>query len=397
VMGLAAFAILRLGMGARGQEFALPHGRLVVTWALLLGAGIALSLASLGRHTSRPALVLIVAVLIADLFMAREPMEYNRPQDSSVYTAQRALPDYLTGLPTARVLSMVGERYQLADEAELKAKLAGQLTSDGITGYLTAMRLREIVAPNTGMVAGLATVDGYDGGLLPTLRYARLKQALMSGGEYKADQPMRETAGPIPSSRLLGAFGVGYVLAGAERSAQDDGWEDAGTVGASVRLLRNRNLLPRAFVVHRAEVHTDDGDLLAALGHSDLAQVVLLSEDVQFEGVPPDGGERVKVTADRTSSVDITVDMNQPGFLVLSDSYYPGWKVYVDGTESQILRANYTVRAVPLGTGSHQVRFVYDPVSLKLGVGLSLVGTLLVVAAPALVLRRRLSLGRRSI
>jgi hypothetical protein len=54
-------------------------------------------------------------------------------------------------------------------------------------------------------------------------------------------------------------------------------------------------------------------------------------------------------------------------FLVLSDTYFPGWKAFVDGKEEKILRANYNFRAVPLTAGTHRVEFVYDPLSFKLG------------------------------
>jgi len=59
--------------------------------------------------------------------------------------------------------------------------------------------------------------------------------------------------------------------------------------------------------------------------------------------------------------------MDGEGFLILSDVYYPGWKVYVDGIEEKIYRADYLLRAVHLPPGFHQVRFVYDPMSFKVG------------------------------
>jgi hypothetical protein len=59
--------------------------------------------------------------------------------------------------------------------------------------------------------------------------------------------------------------------------------------------------------------------------------------------------------------------MTDPGLLILSDTYYPGWKVTVDGQPAQLLRTNYALRGVYLSTGKHQVVFRFAPHSLQLG------------------------------
>jgi uncharacterized membrane protein YfhO len=72
------------------------------------------------------------------------------------------------------------------------------------------------------------------------------------------------------------------------------------------------------------------------------------------------------------NQVKIEVALDQDGYLVLSDTYYPGWRAYVDGEEKEILRANYAFRAVPLESGRHTVLFKYDPLSFKVGLAISL-------------------------
>ncbi len=57
-----------------------------------------------------------------------------------------------------------------------------------------------------------------------------------------------------------------------------------------------------------------------------------------------------------------------PGFLVLTDVFYPGWKAFLDGVETPILRANYAFRAVRVPQGAHSVVFRYEPLSFTLGV-----------------------------
>ncbi len=64
--------------------------------------------------------------------------------------------------------------------------------------------------------------------------------------------------------------------------------------------------------------------------------------------------------------------MDGEGFLVLSDTYYPGWKAYVDGREERIYQADYFLRAVFLSSGLHKVKFIFDPLSFKLGLWMTL-------------------------
>ncbi len=65
------------------------------------------------------------------------------------------------------------------------------------------------------------------------------------------------------------------------------------------------------------------------------------------------------------------VESNSPGYLVLLDSYYPGWQAYVDGKEARILAANYAFRAVEVRAGKHRVEFRYRPRSFYAGLSVT--------------------------
>lgn len=99
--------------------------------------------------------------------------------------------------------------------------------------------------------------------------------------------------------------------------------------------------------------------------------------------ISPQYGEgNAEITSYKPNEVVVETKSDQPKLLLLTDNYYPGWKATVDGEETEILRANYTFRAVPLVAGEHSVRFYYDPMSFKLGVilsSLSLIGVILLV------------------
>ena len=71
--------------------------------------------------------------------------------------------------------------------------------------------------------------------------------------------------------------------------------------------------------------------------------------------------------------------MIQPGYLVLTDTYYPGWQATVDEEPAQILAADHAFRAVALGPGEHMVIFEYTPLSFRIGAWTSLAAALLLV------------------
>jgi uncharacterized membrane protein YfhO len=96
---------------------------------------------------------------------------------------------------------------------------------------------------------------------------------------------------------------------------------------------------------------------------------VILEEDFSYTSDErrTTNDEKVSVTRYKSKEVIIEARVNAPKFLVLSDTYYPGWKASVDEKPSKIYRADYILRAVYLEPGKHIVRFTYDPFSFKIG------------------------------
>jgi len=97
--------------------------------------------------------------------------------------------------------------------------------------------------------------------------------------------------------------------------------------------------------------------------------------DTASEGGGKGGGE-VKFLSETSNRLALQVQADEDSMLVLSDTHYPGWKVFVNGTEEKILRANYHFRAIPVPGGSSRVEFVYDPISMKLGAAITSLGVM---------------------
>jgi uncharacterized membrane protein YfhO len=86
--------------------------------------------------------------------------------------------------------------------------------------------------------------------------------------------------------------------------------------------------------------------------------------------------------------VKINLSVPADGIVMLNDSFYPGWKAYVDGKEEPIRRTNFLFRGVFVGPKDKELIFRYEPWSFKTGVALACLA-LIILAALCIVEKRR--------
>lgn len=149
--------------------------------------------------------------------------------------------------------------------------------------------------------------------------------------------------------------------------------------------------VPRAYVVGRPIFDADPKTTLQRMASDDFEPLRDVILDAQVAGGATQSFQgSATIRAYENSRVIIDARLSEPGVLVLADAFYPGWKVFVDGQERIVRRANYLFRGVELPAGAHTVEFVYDPVSFKIGLAISLCTIALLVAVPSVrAIRRR--------
>ena len=151
--------------------------------------------------------------------------------------------------------------------------------------------------------------------------------------------------------------------------------------------------LPRAKTLPKEEIL---GTLIAP--DFDPRETVLLEGNAPLispSGERPEAGQppgEATITSYRPDEILIRTHSREPAYLFLSEAFYPGWKAYVDGRPVRIFRGNYLFRVIELPRGSHEVRYVFDPVSVKVGAGM----TLLTILVLAIALIRRVLLGSKA-
>jgi hypothetical protein len=147
----------------------------------------------------------------------------------------------------------------------------------------------------------------------------------------------------------------------------------------AVRIYEMADWLPRAYLVHRAEIIADEGAILRRVTSPEFRPretVVLEAAGVRTANAPPTG-DAVTVVRYGTTRVELQAESAADGMLVLADTYYPGWRAFVDGVEMPVYRADWALRAVAVPAGRHRVEFSYVPTGFGAGLAASAAGLMM--------------------
>jgi hypothetical protein len=197
---------------------------------------------------------------------------------------------------------------------------------------------------------------------------------------FPPDRPLTEAFRDTqPDLRLLGLLNVEYLV--ATFPMNQPGLSPVTELDGTF-VYRNERALPRAWIIDpppaeitQADINADWAQQLAAL--ADLAaQTVVAKEYV------------ASVTRDTPDRIEVEAQLPRPGLLVLSEIWYPGWQVVVDGKAQLVEQVVGILRGVSLDAGTHRVVFVYSPASVRWGAWLSLIGIGGAIAAEGFALWR---------
>ena len=251
------------------------------------------------------------------------------------------------------------------------------------------------IEPNFSTQFRLYSPDGYD----PL--YPRWYGELLLSGKQGTlpDELTRETRSDavIPAGwgqtdmtdnmyrlKLLDLLGVSYILDRPENAATEETFPDGRFSsirnGEGWHIFANEYALPRAFLAYSYEVLDNPREFDERFYDPsfDPHETLLLMENPAGEIAQcGETGHEAVITSYAENRVAVDTSSPCAGLLFLSDTYYPGWRAYVDGTETAVLRAHYAFRAVAVPAGNHTVLFRYQPRSLQAGAAISMVSIVL--------------------
>jgi hypothetical protein len=221
---------------------------------------------------------------------------------------------------------------------------------------------------NLAVTLGLEATNGYN-----PLRIG-LYDRLISPGETTYDISQRK----FPASfdgydcALARVVGLGFLVLGRpiERMPGLVRRPNAELLygGPDVWIYRLQDPTPRLKFIGRVQVA--DADAVTATGRLLIEPApdrVLIDVETPLSrpywATEVDAG-RTQIVAWRPDRIEVDVQSDHGGILVLHDVYYPGWIAEIDGKKVPIVRADVLFRGVEVRPGQHRIVFRFAPFSL---------------------------------
>lgn len=201
------------------------------------------------------------------------------------------------------------------------------------------------------------------------LSYYLLQNAYgYSAAKLRNYQNMLEVVG-ITNPNVMRLLGVKYIISNKPDSA-------LGKVvfRGSELVIRNNNILPRAFFVDNYKVGSPL-HILEALkdGTFDPGKTVYFVKNPGITFSAPDSNASVKMTSYELQSMTLKVHATGNNFMVLSEVYYPkGWEAFIDGKPTKIYQSDYFLRGIDVPKGEHTITLEFHPAIYYAGRDISL-------------------------
>ena len=312
-------------------------------------AGLVLAIAAAGPRRSRVAAALALVLLAADLSVANLATICTAPADIFASPSAAAACISPAGRPALGNFRVLREELVFRDR-EFTAEGAGQTERMSIWD-------RQTLQPNLGAMEGFENPIGYHENApvegLKLLDHPRSDIAALYNVEYvisRYDRP------PLNRTR-------------SEEICRDPRWDFS--------VLHLPDARPRAYWVPRAIAAADAREAEHLMRTADLSATVVITG----AGFPLDDPEATGRSLTPAAAihyepdlVEIAVDAPAPGWLVLSDRHYPGWRAWVNDRPVAIEKANVMVRAVRVPAGPSRVLFRFEPSHWRLGAAVSACG-----------------------
>ena len=190
--------------------------------------------------------------------------------------------------------------------------------------------------------------------------------------ESLAKSEIREKSGILtlgPTSRkILDLTNVTYII--SAKPLNDPKWQYQTTISQnqnSIYVYNNTQPVPHTFIVTNYKVASTLQDYVNILKSDDFDyfSTVIIEKEIDFPKNVSSGKNDVSISLYQNTKVVLKTNQETDSLVVISDSFYPGWKAKIDGKDTEILAANINARAVVSPKGKHTIEMIFRPDYLK--------------------------------
>jgi hypothetical protein len=236
--------------------------------------------------------------------------------------------------------------------------------------------LHYALMPDTAALYGLEDPRGYE-----AMTLMRLHETYPL---WSRAQPVSFNIIEDKTRTFLSFLNIKYAIGGIDQQP-DEQWKLVMEDRQS-RLFENTRVMPRAFVPRRVRYAPNDDRVLAGMKLTvDFAETAWIT----VPEYPPHeihNGPGTLTTRRDGLAYEIDAVMDLDGWVVISDTKWPGWRAYIDGKRVETQYANHAFVGVFVPKGKHHLRVVFHPEAFTRGRNVTLVTLLAVIAF--FVLRR---------
>jgi hypothetical protein len=165
-----------------------------------------------------------------------------------------------------------------------------------------------------------------------------------------------------------------------------------------IKIYENTTCLPRAFFVTEIAVVENEDEVLRRMKDPGFdpqsIAYVAKQEAAGLQGpailAPPltEKAASVQIIEYQPNHIKLNAKTDRARLLIIADTYYPGWKAYVNGVEKPVIKVDYTLRGILLEKGEQAVTLVFKPATFIIGAGISLIALACVLASIVLLRKR---------
>ncbi|MGQ0739152.1 MAG: YfhO family protein, partial [Bacteroidota bacterium] len=174
-----------------------------------------------------------------------------------------------------------------------------------------------------------------------------------------------------PSPGVLNMLNTKYIIVQDPQSGQPG-------------LITNPDAFGPCWLVKNVQLADDRVASIKAIGNTNLKDTAIVEKS--FSGIVTqpqwDSSASISMTKYDPDAIEYEVKSNGPQFAVFSETYYPlGWNAYLDGKKTEYVNVNYILRGMSVPAGKHNIKFVFEPASVKKGKSIMFMASIAVLLA----------------